>query len=90
MCLAFPENTIIGMPVLSLSITQSNSGTWQKAVDDQLSLGKLFVEIKTDKAQMDFEFQEKGYPAKVVSLETGIKGVSGLYPNRCLCGKSRR
>lgn len=55
-------------------MTQGNVGAWQKHVGDQLSPGEVLVEIETDKAQMDFEFQEDGYLAKVL-LEEGAKDV---------------
>ncbi|KAF5103472.1 hypothetical protein D0Z03_000189 [Geotrichum reessii] len=55
-------------------MTQGNVGAWQKHVGDQLSPGEVLVEIETDKAQMDFEFQEDGYLAKIL-LEEGAKDV---------------
>jgi pyruvate dehydrogenase E2 component (dihydrolipoamide acetyltransferase) len=55
-------------------MTQGNVGAWQKAVGDKLSPGEPLVEIETDKATMDFEFQEEGYLAKIL-LETGSKDI---------------
>ncbi|ANB15995.1 dihydrolipoyllysine-residue acetyltransferase [Sugiyamaella lignohabitans] len=62
------------MPALSPTMTQGNIGAWQKAVGDQLAPGEPLVEIETDKATMDFEFQEEGYLAKIL-LETGSKDI---------------
>lgn len=62
------------MPALSPTMTQGNVGAWQKAVGDKISPGDALVEIETDKATMDFEFQEEGYLAKII-LETGTKDV---------------
>jgi pyruvate dehydrogenase E2 component (dihydrolipoamide acetyltransferase) len=62
------------MPALSPTMTQGNVGAWQKAVGDKLSPGEALVEIETDKATMDFEFQEDGYLAKIL-LETGSKDI---------------
>lgn len=62
------------MPALSPTMTQGNVGAWQKAVGDQLTPGDVLVEIETDKAQMDFEFQEDGYLAKIL-VEQGAKEV---------------
>lgn len=45
-----------------------------KKVGDQLSPGEALVEIETDKATMDFEFQEEGYLAKIL-LDTGSKDI---------------
>lgn len=68
---SFPPHTVIGMPALSPTMTQGNVGAWQKAVGDSLAPGEVLVEIETDKAQMDFEFQDDGYLAKVLIEEGG-------------------
>ncbi|ODQ67112.1 dihydrolipoamide acetyltransferase component of pyruvate dehydrogenase complex [Nadsonia fulvescens var. elongata DSM 6958] len=70
----YPAHTIIGMPALSPTMTQGNVGTWHKAVGDSLTPGDVLVEIETDKAQMDFEFQDEGFLAKVI-LDAGAKDV---------------
>jgi pyruvate dehydrogenase E2 component (dihydrolipoamide acetyltransferase) len=62
------------MPALSPTMTQGNIGAWNKAVGDQLSPGESIAEIETDKASMDFEFQEEGYLAKIL-MEAGSKDV---------------
>jgi hypothetical protein len=46
--------------------TSGNIGTWQKKAGDNLAPGDVLVEIETDKAQMDFEFQEEGTLAKIL------------------------
>ncbi|KAJ2289866.1 pyruvate dehydrogenase complex dihydrolipoamide acetyltransferase component (E2), partial [Coemansia sp. RSA 2706] len=53
-------------------MTQGNVGQWQKSVGDKIEPGDVLVEIETDKAQMDFEFQEEGYLAKILA-PTGTK-----------------
>ncbi|KAJ2887343.1 pyruvate dehydrogenase complex dihydrolipoamide acetyltransferase component (E2), partial [Coemansia aciculifera] len=53
-------------------MTQGNVGQWQKNVGDKIEPGDVLVEIETDKAQMDFEFQEEGYLAKILA-PTGTK-----------------
>ncbi|KAI4150203.1 MAG: hypothetical protein L6R39_002324 [Caloplaca ligustica] len=63
------------MPALSPTMTSGNIGTWQKAVGDTISPGDVLVEIETDKAQMDFEFQEEGVLAKILK-ESGEKDVA--------------
>ncbi|KAJ8607254.1 hypothetical protein MRB53_040440 [Persea americana] len=50
--------------------TQGNIGTWQKQAGDSIAPGDVLVEIETDKAQMDFEFQEEGYIAKLLKTKT--------------------
>jgi pyruvate dehydrogenase E2 component (dihydrolipoamide acetyltransferase) len=64
-------------------MTQGNIGNWKAKVGDSLEPGMVLVEIETDKAQMDFEFQEEGKLAKVLR-QTGEKevavGAVSLYP----------
>jgi pyruvate dehydrogenase E2 component (dihydrolipoamide acetyltransferase) len=54
------------MPALSPTMTAGNIGTWQKKPGDAIHPGDILVEIETDKAQMDFEFQEEGVLAKIL------------------------
>lgn len=55
-------------------MTQGNIGSWSKKVGDELTPGEPIAEIETDKASMDFEFQEEGYLAKIL-LDDGAKDV---------------
>ncbi|RVX76006.1 Dihydrolipoyllysine-residue acetyltransferase [Exophiala mesophila] len=71
---SFPPHTIISMPALSPTMTSGNIGAWQKNPGDTLAPGDVLVEIETDKAQMDFEFQEDGVLAKILK-ESGEKDV---------------
>lgn len=70
----FPPHTVINMPALSPTMTQGNIGSWSKSVGDELHAGEAIAEIETDKASMDFEFQEDGYLAKIL-LGDGTKDV---------------
>lgn len=70
----FPSHTVINMPALSPTMTQGNIGSWSKKVGDELQPGEAIAEIETDKASMDFEFQEEGYLAKIL-LEDGAKDI---------------
>ena len=63
------------MPALSPTMTSGNIGTWQKKAGDSIAPGDVLVEIETDKAQMDFEFQEEGTLAKILK-ESGEKDVA--------------
>lgn len=56
-------------------MTAGNIGAWQKAAGDSLNPGDVLVEIETDKAQMDFEFQDEGVLAKILK-EAGEKEVT--------------
>lgn len=74
-CPAFPSHSVITMPALSPTMTAGGIGTWQKQVGDGLAPGDVLVEIETDKAQMDFEFQDEGVLAKILK-ESGTKDVA--------------
>jgi pyruvate/2-oxoglutarate dehydrogenase complex dihydrolipoamide acyltransferase (E2) component len=63
------------MPALSPTMTAGNIGAWQKKVGDSIAPGDVLVEIETDKAQMDFEFQEEGVIAKILK-DSGEKDVA--------------
>lgn len=63
------------MPALSPTMTSGNIGTWQKKAGDTVVPGDVLVEIETDKAQMDFEFQEEGVLAKILK-DAGEKDVA--------------
>jgi pyruvate dehydrogenase E2 component (dihydrolipoamide acetyltransferase) len=63
------------MPALSPTMTSGNIGAWQKKVGDSIAPGDVLVEIETDKAQMDFEFQEEGTIAKILR-DAGEKDVA--------------
>ncbi|ORY77687.1 dihydrolipoamide S-acetyltransferase E2 [Protomyces lactucae-debilis] len=71
---AFPSHQVVDMPALSPTMTQGNIGTWQKNAGDAIAPGDVLVEIETDKAQMDFEFQEEGFIAKLLQ-DSGAKDV---------------
>jgi pyruvate dehydrogenase E2 component (dihydrolipoamide acetyltransferase) len=51
-----------------------NIGAWQKKIGDSIAPGDVLVEIETDKAQMDFEFQEEGVIAKILK-DAGEKDI---------------
>lgn len=63
------------MPALSPTMTSGNIGAWHKKAGDSISPGEVLVEVETDKAQMDFEFQEEGVLAKILK-EAGEKDVA--------------
>lgn len=63
------------MPALSPTMQAGNIGTWQKKAGDSLAPGDVLVEIETDKAQMDFEFQDEGVLAKILK-DQGEKDVA--------------
>lgn len=80
---SYPPHSVISMPALSPTMTAGNIGTWQKKVGDAVTAGDVLVEIETDKAQMDFEFQEEGVLAKILkdsgSKDVAVGNVSANY-----------
>ena len=62
------------MPALSPTMQAGNIGQGQKKPGDTLAPGDVLVEIETDKAQMDFEFQEDGILVKILK-DSGEKDV---------------
>lgn len=71
---SFPEHQVIKMPALSPTMQAGNIGAWQKKPGDTIAPGEVLVEVETDKAQMDFEFQEEGVIARLL-IESGSKDV---------------
>ncbi|KAL6719744.1 pyruvate dehydrogenase complex dihydrolipoamide acetyltransferase component (E2) [Lecanora helva] len=74
------------MPALSPTMTSGNIGTWQKKAGDTISPGDVLVEIETDKAQMDFEFQDDGVLAKILK-DSGDKDVAVGNPIAVMVGE---
>lgn len=70
----FPSHTVIKMPALSPTMTQGGLASWSKSVGDELTPGEPIAEIETDKASMDFEFQEEGYLAKIL-VDAGTQDI---------------
>ena len=79
---SFPPHTVVRMPALSPTMTAGNIGAWQKKPGDTIAPGEVLVEIETDKAQMDFEFQEEGVLAKVLK-DSGEKDVAVGHVSSC-------
>lgn len=72
---SYPPHTVVKMPALSPTMTSGGIGAWQKKPGDKIEPGEVLVEIETDKAQMDFEFQEEGVLAKILK-DSGEKDVA--------------
>lgn len=62
----YPPHTLIDMPALSPTMEAGNVCAWKKQAGDTLASGDVLVEIETDKATMDFEFQDDGFLAKIL------------------------
>ena len=75
----FPDHTVINMPALSPTMAEGNLIEWKKKEGDELVPGEVLAEVETDKAQMDFEFEEEGWLAKIL-VPAGTEGGSGGKP----------
>lgn len=71
----FPDHTVINMPALSPTMAEGNLIEWKKKEGDELVPGEVLAEVETDKAQMDFEFEEEGWLAKIL-VPAGTEGVT--------------
>lgn len=71
---SYPPHTVINMPALSPTMAHGNLAVWSKKIGDELHPGDILAEIETDKAQMDFEFQDDGYLAKIL-IQEGTKDI---------------
>lgn len=83
---SFPPHTVVTMPALSPTMTAGNIGAWKKKAGDVIAPGDVLVEIETDKAQMDFEFQEDGVLAKILK-ESGEKDIAVGNPIAVMVGE---
>jgi pyruvate dehydrogenase E2 component (dihydrolipoamide acetyltransferase) len=59
----------IKMPALSPTMTKGNIAKWNKQEGDKLSPGDVLCQVETDKAVVEFEFQEEGYLGKILIPE---------------------
>ncbi|CDH11249.1 probable Dihydrolipoyllysine-residue acetyltransferase component of pyruvate dehydrogenase complex, mitochondrial [Zygosaccharomyces bailii ISA1307] len=71
---SYPAHSVIDMPALSPTMTQGNLSQWAKKEGDKLSPGDVIAEIETDKATMDFEYQDDAYLAKIL-IPAGTKDI---------------
>ena len=60
---------IIRMPKMSDTMTEGVIVSWLKQVGDDIKPGDILAEVETDKASVDFVFQDEGYIAKFLVKE---------------------
>jgi hypothetical protein len=63
------------MPSLSPTMERGNIVKWVKAEGDRIAVGDSLCSIETDKATIDFEFQEEGYLAKIL-VPSGTRDIA--------------
>lgn len=66
-----PKFNKINMPALSPTMTSGKIIKWQKKVGDKLNPDDVLADVETDKATIDFVFQDEGYLAKFLVQEGG-------------------
>jgi len=57
------------MPALSPTMTSGKIIKWRKQVGDKLKPDDIIADVETDKATIDFVFQDDGYLAKILVPE---------------------
>jgi pyruvate dehydrogenase E2 component (dihydrolipoamide acetyltransferase) len=71
-----PEGiTEIKMPALSPTMNKGNILKWNVKEGDKLSPGDVLCVVETDKSNIEFEFQDEGYLAKILKPE-GSKDIN--------------
>jgi pyruvate dehydrogenase E2 component (dihydrolipoamide acetyltransferase) len=72
---AYPAFTKVTLPALSPTMTEGGLAKWRKQEGDSIKPGEVLCEIETDKATIDFEFQEDAILGKrlVPEKATGLK-----------------
>ncbi|CAG9331246.1 unnamed protein product [Blepharisma stoltei] len=66
---SFPEHQVLGMPLLSPTMTQGTIVKWLKKEGEKVKAGEIMFEVETDKATLGFEVQDDVYLAKILEAE---------------------
>eukprot|EP00158_Paraphelidium_tribonemae_P000075 Partr_v1_DN15246_c0_g1_i1_m26452 putative Pyruvate dehydrogenase len=61
--------TPVQMPALSPTMTAGKIAKWSKKPGDEIKSGDVIAEVETDKATVDFQFQEDAFLAKILVPE---------------------
>lgn len=64
---SLPPHQLVGMPSLSPTMEAGQIAKWNKETGDTFQAGDVFCEIQTDKATVDFEAQDDGIIAKILT-----------------------
>ncbi|KAH9254235.1 hypothetical protein BASA81_007836 [Batrachochytrium salamandrivorans] len=72
---AYPAHQKVSLPALSPTMSEGGLAKWLKKEGDSISVGQVLCEVETDKATIDFEFQEDAIIGKRLVQEktAGIK-----------------
>ena len=63
----YPSHEVIGLPALSPTMEVGTIGSWKIEEGAEFGPGQVLAEIETDKATMDFEAQDEGVLAKILT-----------------------
>ena len=63
----YPNHEVIGLPALSPTMEVGTIGSWKIEEGTEFGPGQVLAEIETDKATMDFEAQDEGVLAKILT-----------------------
>ncbi|KAN0006811.1 hypothetical protein ACTFIU_005002 [Dictyostelium citrinum] len=78
----YPDHKVVGMPALSPSMETGGIASWTKKEGDQIKAGDAIAQVETDKATMDFQYEDgNGYLAKILVPA----GTSGIEINQPVC-----
>eukprot|EP00736_Rhodelphis_marinus_P001812 Rmarinus@m.19070 len=64
---SYPDHMEVPMPALSPTMKQGNIVSWNLKEGDSFAPGDVMCVIETDKATLDYEAQEEGFIAKIIS-----------------------
>ena len=85
---ALPDHQVLGMPLLSPTMTKGTIAKWNKKVGDKLKPGDILVEVETDKATVGYEITDEGYLAKIL-LQEGATDVELGVPIAVIVDESK-
>lgn len=70
----YPAHQKVSLPALSPTMSEGGLAKWLKKEGDSISVGQVLCEVETDKATIDFEFQDDAIIGKRLVKE----GTSGI------------
>lgn len=62
-----PYHLVVGMPALSPTMESGTLANWSIAEGDSFAAGDVLAKIETDKASIDFEAQDDGHVARLLT-----------------------
>jgi len=75
---SYPSHEVVGLPALSPTMETGTIGNWHLDEGDSFGPGDVICSVETDKATVDFEAQDDGFIAKILTeagsdeIEVGV------------------